>query len=61
MSTVGQVPVVTGAENGIGGPGCGTPLAGLGIWWIAHVALMRSPSTAAGVPMTTPPCGKRIS
>jgi hypothetical protein len=49
--TVAQVPVLTGALNGIGGPGCGAPEAGFGTRWIAQVAVMRSPSTAAGVPM----------
>ena len=31
ISTVAWVPIVIGAQNGIGGPGCGMPLAGFGI------------------------------
>ena len=31
MRTVATVPIVSGAENGIGGPGCGAPVAGFGI------------------------------
>ena len=34
--TVGSRPINNGAEKGIGGPGCGAPEAGFGIWWIAH-------------------------
>ena len=32
--TVGHTPMVTGALNGSGGEGCGTPVAGLGMMWI---------------------------
>src|SRR4026208_2298787 len=49
--TAPHAPGVTGAENGIGGPGCGAPLAGLGIRWIAQVACTLSPRTAAGTPI----------
>jgi hypothetical protein len=52
--TVATVPIVTGAENGIGGPGCGTPLAGFGIWWIAHWPVILSPMTIAGAPIVLP-------
>jgi hypothetical protein len=40
ISTVGQTPTVTGALNGSGGDGCGTPVAGLGMMWIGHVPMI---------------------
>src|ERR1700674_211976 len=40
ISTVGQTPKVTGALNGSGGDGCGTPVAGLGMMWIGHVPMI---------------------
>jgi hypothetical protein len=52
MSTFVSSPCDSGAENGTGGDGCGAPLAGLGIWWMAHVPVMRSFMTMAGVPKT---------
>ena len=42
-------PVVTGAENGIGGPGCGAPTPGDQV--DAHSPVILSPSTAAGPPI----------
>src|SRR5262245_64809335 len=54
ISTVACVPIVIGALNGIGGPGCGTPLAGFGIWWIAQGPVMRSPMTMTGAPIGRP-------
>jgi hypothetical protein len=51
ISTLATVLAVTGALNGIGGPGWGTPDAGLGIWWIAHIPVIRSPITIAGAPI----------
>jgi hypothetical protein len=39
---------VMGAENGIGGPGWGAPVAGLGIMCMEQVATTWSPCTAAG-------------
>ena len=50
--TVATVPIVIGALNGIGGPGCGMPLAGFGIWWMAHVPVTLSPMTIAGAPIS---------
>src|SRR5687767_3274186 len=51
MRTLVARPTTRGAENGIGGAGCGTPEAGLGIWWAGHVPMILSPRTAAGVPI----------
>src|SRR5262245_55846165 len=52
ISTLVARLCVSGAENGSGpGVGCGAPVAGLGIWWIAQLPLILSPSTAAGVPI----------
>jgi len=48
--TVATVPVVIGALNGNGGPGWGAPVAGFGIWWIAHWPVTLSPMTIAGAP-----------
>ena len=52
ISTVGQTPTLTGALNGSGGDGWGTPVAGLGMVWIAHVPMIWSPMTIAGVPIS---------
>jgi hypothetical protein len=49
--TVGSHWVVIAALNGNGGPGWGAPEDGLGIWCAEHVAMILSPSTAAGVPI----------
>src|SRR5829696_8909463 len=51
--TVVASPWISGAENGMGGPGCGAPVAALGIWWPLHVAVILSPMTAAAVPMAS--------
>src|SRR5215216_4169298 len=53
IRTLVASPWSSGAENGRGGDGDGAP-TGLGIRWIAHTALMRSPMTAAGVPISPP-------
>ncbi len=54
MRTLATVPIVNGAANGIGGPGCGAPVAGFGIMWIAHVPVILSPMTIAGEPIRVP-------
>jgi hypothetical protein len=51
INTVGSHWVVIAALNGNGGPGWGAPEDGLGIWCAEHVAVILSPSTAAGVPI----------
>src|SRR6266511_6093605 len=45
---------VSGAENGSGGAATGEPV-GPGTRWTVHLPLMRSPITAAGVPISVPP------
>ena len=47
MSTVEHRPSVSGAVNGIGGPGCGLP-TGPGIWCSGHMPVILSPMTMAG-------------
>lgn len=62
MTAAGLPPIITfetrpetsGALKGIGGPGWGAPDAGLGIWWMAQVPVMRSFMTMAGDPTADP-------
>ena len=50
ISTVATVPIVSGAENGIGGAGDGAPRAA-GIRWIGQMPVIWSPITIAGAPI----------